>query len=643
MYNPFLNGSSGGGGGGTTDKVRYAIEKILNGSSEYSAQYRLKETLNDTVISYPGNIINIPKDMVVQSGTVETCETDDVPVVGYVVGNKYIDLVIANSDDEHIYILLSDLIDLIAENVSFDDTELQNITADNVQEAIEQIHTKSYKIVTLEELEITTTGKTTLEVLKEIDALNLGLNTVVKGQWETTDLPSSDLGNAEVTIYVNKTSPDTVFNMTLTSTDIYPNEWQLMYRDGRIVMDWRSISASLIPDSTNINDYTVEGKYYSGDATSILTYTNAPFTEPFGLQVVKTGDESGIQFAFSEEEIKSRFFVTVDGVLSQIDDWHTLTIKTTDPTLTPCLTGELCVYDGDLYVAVATNTWQKVALSEVDLTAENVSYNNTESGAVGINVQQVLDNVIDGTTSVGLANNIRVSLINPITDIVYYPVFVDGTTGLQAPEVNDGLRYRTKEGTLEADGLGRLIIGNYIPSGTAGNKKGEIVFYNKMDKYVTIVANDNQTSAGITLTLPLATGTLALASSVALAATAAGTSYVNTTSGLTAITVQAAIDELKTLLTTGLDEKAKKATKETFSLEVASWVDNDIVISMGGVTANSIIDLSVPTDITSTQLDALLNAKLVPTNQAAGTFTLTAFGTIPTVTIPLVAIIGDDV
>lgn len=101
MYNPFL---------GTTDKVRYAIEKILNGSSGYSAQYRLKETLNDTVISYPGDIINIPKDMVVQSGTVETCATADTPITGLAVGDKYIDLLLANSDNQHVYISCADLV-----------------------------------------------------------------------------------------------------------------------------------------------------------------------------------------------------------------------------------------------------------------------------------------------------------------------------------------------------------------------------------------------------------------------------------------------------------------------------------------------------------------------------------------------------
>ena len=50
--------------------------------------------------------------MVVQSGSVKTCETANQPVSGYKAGDKYIDLVLANSDNSHIYILVSDLIDV---------------------------------------------------------------------------------------------------------------------------------------------------------------------------------------------------------------------------------------------------------------------------------------------------------------------------------------------------------------------------------------------------------------------------------------------------------------------------------------------------------------------------------------------------
>lgn len=50
--------------------------------------------------------------MVVQSGTVKEVTEPDQPVAGYKVGDKYIDLVLANADLSHIYILVNDLVDI---------------------------------------------------------------------------------------------------------------------------------------------------------------------------------------------------------------------------------------------------------------------------------------------------------------------------------------------------------------------------------------------------------------------------------------------------------------------------------------------------------------------------------------------------
>ena len=62
-----------------------------------------------------GSKINIPKDFLVKSGQVKTCTQADTPVTGYVVGDKYLDFVINTKDssatDEHMYILVSDLVE----------------------------------------------------------------------------------------------------------------------------------------------------------------------------------------------------------------------------------------------------------------------------------------------------------------------------------------------------------------------------------------------------------------------------------------------------------------------------------------------------------------------------------------------------
>ena len=84
----------------------YTITKAATADSGYSATYQLFK--GSTAV---GDKINIPKDMVVESGSVKTCETADTPVTGYAVGDKYIDLVLANAASSHIYILVSDLVD----------------------------------------------------------------------------------------------------------------------------------------------------------------------------------------------------------------------------------------------------------------------------------------------------------------------------------------------------------------------------------------------------------------------------------------------------------------------------------------------------------------------------------------------------
>ncbi len=59
--------------------------------------------------------IDIPKDFLVKSGSVKTVTTADSPVSGYVIGDKYIDLVVNTKDssgtDEHLYIKTTDLVE----------------------------------------------------------------------------------------------------------------------------------------------------------------------------------------------------------------------------------------------------------------------------------------------------------------------------------------------------------------------------------------------------------------------------------------------------------------------------------------------------------------------------------------------------
>ena len=97
-------------GNHTHNQYDVTLEEQITAETGYAKTYVIKQ--GGTAISPK---INIPKDFLVKSGSVKTCTTKDVPVQGYVVGDKYIDFVINTKDgsatDEHMYILVSDLVE----------------------------------------------------------------------------------------------------------------------------------------------------------------------------------------------------------------------------------------------------------------------------------------------------------------------------------------------------------------------------------------------------------------------------------------------------------------------------------------------------------------------------------------------------
>lgn len=93
-----------------TNIPEYELERMPEASEGFSATYKLKKT-EDGTSTYVGDAVNIPRDLVVESGTVETVVVADEPYEGAVIGDKYIDLVIANTTSDHIYIPVNDLVD----------------------------------------------------------------------------------------------------------------------------------------------------------------------------------------------------------------------------------------------------------------------------------------------------------------------------------------------------------------------------------------------------------------------------------------------------------------------------------------------------------------------------------------------------
>lgn len=75
----------------------------------------------------------------------------------------------------------------------------------------------------------------------------------------------------------------------------------------------------------------------------------------------------------------------------------------------------------------------------------------------------------------------------------------------------------------------------------------------------------------------------------------------------------------------------------------ANWIGEEApytqTISIDKVTPTSIVDIDAASSVTAEQLDAYINAKIIDSEQSAGSITLKAFGEKPTIEIPLKVVI----
>ena len=88
----------------------YTIEKQETASAGYSNTYRLKKIVNGEV-SYVGDEINIARDLVLQSATLETVTEDGVPYADAKVGDPYIKMTFNDEEASNLYIPVKGLVD----------------------------------------------------------------------------------------------------------------------------------------------------------------------------------------------------------------------------------------------------------------------------------------------------------------------------------------------------------------------------------------------------------------------------------------------------------------------------------------------------------------------------------------------------
>ena len=102
--------------GDANSKTVYVTETSGGSSDPFSKKYGIYQGAQGSAQSpVPAELlseISIPKDMFVESGTVGTVTVDDQPYPGARVGDKYIDLILANASSDHIYIPANSLVDV---------------------------------------------------------------------------------------------------------------------------------------------------------------------------------------------------------------------------------------------------------------------------------------------------------------------------------------------------------------------------------------------------------------------------------------------------------------------------------------------------------------------------------------------------
>lgn len=153
----------------TAKHAVYSVTKLATPVTGYISSYRL--TADGVNV---GDIINIPKDFLVKSGSVKTCTVNDTPVVGYVVGDKYIDFVVNSVDNDatnsNIYIKVSDLI------VNYTDGDGISITDTSIAVKIDSVSSNGLS-VSSDGIALALATSTTAGAMSSNDKIKVSTNT----------------------------------------------------------------------------------------------------------------------------------------------------------------------------------------------------------------------------------------------------------------------------------------------------------------------------------------------------------------------------------------------------------------------------------------------------------------------------------
>lgn len=152
------------------------IAKLPSATEGYASSYQLQDKDGNAL----GVTIDIPKDMVVSKGEVKTVETTDQPYSGAVVGDKYIELTIANASESHIWIPVKDLVDIYTSGngINVNGSNVISVVVDPTTESFLTVGAAGIKLAGVQNA--INTAKTTIDAYT-INTKAISTNPVLNG------------------------------------------------------------------------------------------------------------------------------------------------------------------------------------------------------------------------------------------------------------------------------------------------------------------------------------------------------------------------------------------------------------------------------------------------------------------------------
>ena len=178
--------------------------------------------------------------------------------------------------------------------------------------------------------------------------------------------------------------------------------------------------------------------------------------------------------------------------------------------------------------------------------------------------------------------------------------------------------------------------------GTRGSSTPFIGFATDQTDGTFVVASLKGTNYASGLSIGGGSGNL-LWKGVKVATTSDIPTYSLSSFGVTATAAELNyVDGVTSNIQTQLNNKSRKSATVSATLSASSWSSGSYTLSVSGVTTTSNQEILPATSITAAQLEALQAANIQDGGQSAGKIVLKAFGTVPTINIPIRVIVRGD-